>query len=29
MDYVGLPLRESLPLVVDMLSEHGLASASG
>ncbi len=24
MDYMGLPLKESLPLVVDMLKEHGL-----
>lgn len=24
MDYVGLPIRESLPLVVDKLAEHGL-----
>ena len=24
MDYMGLPLRESLPLVVDKLIEHGL-----
>lgn len=24
MDYMGLPLQESLPMVVDMLSKHGL-----
>jgi glutamate synthase domain-containing protein 2 len=24
MDYMGLPIRESLPLVVDILAEHGL-----
>lgn len=24
MDYVGLPIRESLPLVVDMINRHGL-----
>jgi glutamate synthase domain-containing protein 2 len=24
MDYVGLPIRESLPMVVDLLKQHGL-----
>jgi glutamate synthase domain-containing protein 2 len=26
MDYVGLPVRESLPLVVDLICKHGLRS---
>ena len=29
LDYVGLPIQESLPLVVDKLSEYGLRGRSG